>query len=119
MGAGVLTLALSCRYQTMCRCWALDPGSRPPFSELVSFMCHQLTDREEKVGCFPPARPAGLVPLSRPDTSLPPSALLQLAGAGQLRLRQRAGRDGHPRAGDAEQDPGGRRILSSRDGADA
>ncbi|CAG04213.1 unnamed protein product, partial [Tetraodon nigroviridis] len=36
-------------YQTMCRCWALDPGSRPPFSELVSFMCHQLTDREEKV----------------------------------------------------------------------
>lgn len=40
------------RYGMMCRCWTLDPGSRPSFSELVSFMCDQLMDREEKVGCF-------------------------------------------------------------------
>lgn len=48
----VLTFTPSCRYGTMCKCWALNPGSRPSFSELVSFMCNQLTDREEKVGCF-------------------------------------------------------------------
>lgn len=39
----------------MCKCWALDPGSRPSFSQLVSFMCNQLTDREEKVGCPSPS----------------------------------------------------------------
>lgn len=49
---GVLTSTFSCRYGMMCRCWALEPGSRPAFSQLVSFMCTQLTDREEKVGCF-------------------------------------------------------------------
>ncbi len=38
------------RYGMMCKCWALDPCSRPSFSKLVSFMCDQLTDREEKVG---------------------------------------------------------------------
>lgn len=48
----VLTFTPSCRYGMMCKCWALNPGSRPSFSELVSFMCNQLTDREEKVGCF-------------------------------------------------------------------
>ncbi|XP_056868686.1 receptor-type tyrosine-protein kinase FLT3 isoform X2 [Takifugu flavidus] len=36
-------------YGMMCKCWALNPGSRPSFSELVSFMCNQLTDREEKL----------------------------------------------------------------------
>lgn len=50
--AGVLTFTFTCRYGMMCKCWALDPGSRPSFSELVSFTCNQLTDREEKVGCF-------------------------------------------------------------------
>lgn len=38
------------RYGMMCKCWALDPCNRPSFSKLVSFMCDQLTDREEKVG---------------------------------------------------------------------
>lgn len=38
------------RYGMMCKCWALDPCSRPSFSKLVSFVCDQLTDREEKVG---------------------------------------------------------------------
>ncbi|KAL7373603.1 hypothetical protein ABVT39_010362 [Epinephelus coioides] len=36
-------------YEIMCKCWALDPSSRPSFSKLVSFMCDQLTDREEKL----------------------------------------------------------------------
>lgn len=36
-------------YDIMCMCWALDPSSRPCFSKLVSFMCEQLTDREEKL----------------------------------------------------------------------
>ncbi|XP_042366502.1 receptor-type tyrosine-protein kinase FLT3 [Plectropomus leopardus] len=36
-------------YGMMCKCWALDPCSRPSFSKLVSFMCDQLTDREEKL----------------------------------------------------------------------
>lgn len=54
MCAGVLTFTFSCRYGMMCKCWALDPGSRPSFSQLVSFMCDQLTDREEKVGCPSP-----------------------------------------------------------------
>ncbi|CAB1454411.1 unnamed protein product [Pleuronectes platessa] len=36
-------------YGMMCRCWALDPCDRPSFSKLVSFVCDQLTDREEKL----------------------------------------------------------------------
>lgn len=36
-------------YEIMCKCWALEPCSRPSFSKLVSFMCDQLTDREEKL----------------------------------------------------------------------
>uniref|UniRef100_UPI0037E79CA3 receptor-type tyrosine-protein kinase FLT3 isoform X1 n=2 Tax=Semicossyphus pulcher TaxID=241346 RepID=UPI0037E79CA3 len=36
-------------YDMMCKCWALDPCSRPSFSKLVGFMCDQLTDREEKL----------------------------------------------------------------------
>ncbi|XP_070709307.1 receptor-type tyrosine-protein kinase FLT3 [Pempheris klunzingeri] len=36
-------------YEMMCKCWALDPCSRPSFSKLVSFVCDQLTDREEKL----------------------------------------------------------------------
>ncbi|KAM9712755.1 receptor-type tyrosine-protein kinase FLT3-like isoform 1-T1 [Menidia menidia] len=36
-------------YDMMCQCWALDPCHRPSFSKLVSFMCDQLTDREEKL----------------------------------------------------------------------
>ncbi|XP_029313404.1 LOW QUALITY PROTEIN: receptor-type tyrosine-protein kinase FLT3 [Cottoperca gobio] len=36
-------------YGMMCKCWALDPCNRPSFSKLVSFMCDQLTDREEKI----------------------------------------------------------------------
>ncbi|XP_039982503.1 receptor-type tyrosine-protein kinase FLT3 isoform X2 [Xiphias gladius] len=36
-------------YGMMCKCWALDPCSRPSFSKLVSFMCDQLTEREEKL----------------------------------------------------------------------
>lgn len=36
-------------YEMMCKCWALDPSNRPSFSKLVSFMCDQLTDREEKL----------------------------------------------------------------------
>ncbi|KAM9337200.1 receptor-type tyrosine-protein kinase FLT3-like [Symphorus nematophorus] len=36
-------------YGMMCKCWALDPCNRPSFSKLVSFMCDQLTDREEKL----------------------------------------------------------------------
>lgn len=36
-------------YEMMCKCWALDPSSRPSFSKLVSFMCDQLTDSEEKL----------------------------------------------------------------------
>ena len=38
------------RYEMMCKCWALDPCERPSFSKLVSVVCDQLTDREEKVG---------------------------------------------------------------------
>ncbi|KAF0028107.1 hypothetical protein F2P81_019194 [Scophthalmus maximus] len=36
-------------YGMMCTCWALDPCDRPSFSKLMSFMCAQLTDREEKL----------------------------------------------------------------------
>lgn len=36
----------------MSKCWALKPSDRPSFSELVFFMCDQLTEREEKVGLF-------------------------------------------------------------------
>ncbi|XP_072234196.1 receptor-type tyrosine-protein kinase FLT3 [Leuresthes tenuis] len=36
-------------YDMMCKCWALDPCNRPSFSKLVSFMCDQLTDVEEKL----------------------------------------------------------------------
>ncbi|XP_028288445.1 receptor-type tyrosine-protein kinase FLT3 [Parambassis ranga] len=36
-------------YEMMCKCWALDPSNRPSFSKLVSFMCDQLTDREEQL----------------------------------------------------------------------
>lgn len=36
-------------YGMMCKCWALDPSNRPSFSKLVSFMCDQLTDREEQL----------------------------------------------------------------------
>lgn len=36
----------------MSKCWALKPSDRPSFSELVFFMCDQLTDREEKVRLF-------------------------------------------------------------------
>ncbi|XP_037613488.1 receptor-type tyrosine-protein kinase FLT3 isoform X1 [Sebastes umbrosus] len=36
-------------YGMMCQCWALDPCDRPSFSKLLSFMCDQLTDREEKL----------------------------------------------------------------------
>nr|XP_019962663.1 PREDICTED: receptor-type tyrosine-protein kinase FLT3 [Paralichthys olivaceus] len=36
-------------YGMMCKCWALDPCDRPTFSKLVSFMCEQLMDREEKL----------------------------------------------------------------------
>ncbi|GLD54768.1 receptor-type tyrosine-protein kinase FLT3 [Lates japonicus] len=36
-------------YRIMCKCWALEPCDRPSFSKLVSFMCDQLTDREEKL----------------------------------------------------------------------
>ncbi|XP_041824245.1 receptor-type tyrosine-protein kinase FLT3 [Melanotaenia boesemani] len=36
-------------YRMMCKCWALDPCNRPSFSKLVSFMCDQLMDREEKL----------------------------------------------------------------------
>ncbi|XP_028289690.1 receptor-type tyrosine-protein kinase FLT3 [Gouania willdenowi] len=36
-------------YEIMCKCWALDPAHRPSFSKLVSFMCDQLIDREEKL----------------------------------------------------------------------
>ncbi|XP_026217646.1 receptor-type tyrosine-protein kinase FLT3 [Anabas testudineus] len=36
-------------YDIMCECWDLDPNHRPSFSKLVSFMCNQLTDREEKL----------------------------------------------------------------------
>uniref|UniRef100_A0A672J4D2 receptor protein-tyrosine kinase n=1 Tax=Salarias fasciatus TaxID=181472 RepID=A0A672J4D2_SALFA len=36
-------------YKMMCDCWALDPCKRPAFSKLVTFMCSQLMDREEKV----------------------------------------------------------------------
>ncbi|XP_047185893.1 receptor-type tyrosine-protein kinase FLT3 [Scophthalmus maximus] len=36
-------------YGMMCTCWALDPCDRPSFSNLMSFMCAQLTDREEKL----------------------------------------------------------------------
>ncbi|XP_008304578.1 receptor-type tyrosine-protein kinase FLT3 [Stegastes partitus] len=36
-------------YEMMCKCWELDPCNRPSFSKLVSFMCDQLTDREEKL----------------------------------------------------------------------
>ncbi|XP_040922128.1 receptor-type tyrosine-protein kinase FLT3 [Toxotes jaculatrix] len=36
-------------YGMMCKCWALDPCNRPSFSKLVSFMCEQLADREEKL----------------------------------------------------------------------
>ncbi|XP_074549722.1 receptor-type tyrosine-protein kinase FLT3-like [Halichoeres trimaculatus] len=36
-------------YGMMCKCWALDPCNRPSFSKLVSFMCDQLMDREEKL----------------------------------------------------------------------
>ncbi|KAM4606272.1 receptor-type tyrosine-protein kinase FLT3-like isoform 2-T2 [Polymixia lowei] len=34
-------------YKMMCKCWTLEPGSRPPFSKLVAFMDDQLTDVEE------------------------------------------------------------------------
>ncbi|XP_018529412.1 receptor-type tyrosine-protein kinase FLT3 [Lates calcarifer] len=36
-------------YRIMCKCWGLEPCDRPSFSKLVSFMCDQLTDREEKL----------------------------------------------------------------------
>ncbi|XP_029384917.1 receptor-type tyrosine-protein kinase FLT3 isoform X2 [Echeneis naucrates] len=36
-------------YEIMCKCWDLDACNRPSFSKLVSFMCDQLTDREEKL----------------------------------------------------------------------
>ncbi|KAF7213892.1 receptor-type tyrosine-protein kinase FLT3 [Nothobranchius furzeri] len=36
-------------YKVMCSCWALNPSDRPSFSKLVSFMCDQLTGREEKL----------------------------------------------------------------------
>ncbi|XP_034718604.1 receptor-type tyrosine-protein kinase FLT3 isoform X1 [Etheostoma cragini] len=36
-------------YWVMCKCWALDPCDRPSFSKLVSLMCDQLRDREEKL----------------------------------------------------------------------
>lgn len=36
-------------YAIMSKCWALKPSERPSFSELVLFMCDQLTDREEKL----------------------------------------------------------------------
>ncbi|KAI3355261.1 hypothetical protein L3Q82_018115 [Scortum barcoo] len=36
-------------YRIMCKCWALEPSNRPSFPKLVSFMCDQLTDREEKL----------------------------------------------------------------------
>ncbi|XP_077409823.1 receptor-type tyrosine-protein kinase FLT3-like [Vanacampus margaritifer] len=36
-------------YEIMCKCWALDPGDRPSFSKLVSFMSEHLTDSEEKL----------------------------------------------------------------------
>ncbi|XP_060950012.1 receptor-type tyrosine-protein kinase FLT3 [Limanda limanda] len=36
-------------YGMMCKCWTLDPCDRPSFSKLVSFVCDQLTDREEKL----------------------------------------------------------------------
>ncbi|KAM3593690.1 uncharacterized protein V6R79_019352 [Siganus canaliculatus] len=36
-------------YGIMCKCWALDPCKRPSFSKLVSFMCDELTDIEEKL----------------------------------------------------------------------
>ncbi|XP_029955806.1 receptor-type tyrosine-protein kinase FLT3 [Salarias fasciatus] len=36
-------------YKMMCDCWALDPCKRPAFSKLVTFMCSQLMDREEKL----------------------------------------------------------------------
>lgn len=44
-----MILSSSVRYETMCMCWALEPSKRPSFSKLVSFMCNQLTDSEEKV----------------------------------------------------------------------
>uniref|UniRef100_A0A1A8GQ23 receptor protein-tyrosine kinase n=1 Tax=Nothobranchius korthausae TaxID=1143690 RepID=A0A1A8GQ23_9TELE len=36
-------------YKVMRSCWALNPSDRPSFSKLVSFMCDQLTGREEKL----------------------------------------------------------------------
>ncbi|XP_030612627.1 receptor-type tyrosine-protein kinase FLT3-like isoform X2 [Archocentrus centrarchus] len=36
-------------YGMMCTCWTLDPAKRPSFSKLVSFICDQLIDREEKL----------------------------------------------------------------------
>ncbi|KAM9333187.1 receptor-type tyrosine-protein kinase FLT3-like isoform 2-T2 [Pholidichthys leucotaenia] len=36
-------------YEMMCRCWALEPCSRPSFSKVVSFMYDHLTDREEQL----------------------------------------------------------------------
>ncbi|KAK5849692.1 hypothetical protein PBY51_014006 [Eleginops maclovinus] len=36
-------------YGMMCKCWALDPCDRPTFSKLVSFVCDQLTVREEQL----------------------------------------------------------------------
>ncbi|XP_051910461.1 receptor-type tyrosine-protein kinase FLT3 isoform X1 [Hippocampus zosterae] len=36
-------------YRMMCKCWALDPCNRPPFSKLVDFMSEQLTVGEENL----------------------------------------------------------------------
>nr|XP_057915286.1 receptor-type tyrosine-protein kinase FLT3 isoform X2 [Doryrhamphus excisus] len=36
-------------YDIMCKCWALEPGHRPSFAKLLSFMSDHLTIREEKL----------------------------------------------------------------------
>ncbi|XP_076027406.1 receptor-type tyrosine-protein kinase FLT3-like [Genypterus blacodes] len=36
-------------YNVMCKCWESEPGNRPAFSKLLTFMSEQLTDMEEKL----------------------------------------------------------------------